>query len=107
MYSSPYQEFKLLVVDILGLSKDAIHVYLGLTVFFLTVAVLKKGKIDLWAVAPVLVLAVGMETIDLYDNYRSMNSMYWSNSVHDIINTTFWPLVIVALAKLKYLDTST
>ena len=103
MYTSPYQEFKLLVVDVLGLSKDAIHVYLGLTVFFLTIAILRKGKIDLWAVAPVIVLALGMETIDLYDSYRYMDSMYWSNSIHDIINTTFWPLVIIALSKLSYI----
>lgn len=97
----------MLVLGVLGLSKDAIHVYLGLAVFFLTVVVLKKGKIDLWAMAPVIILALSMETIDLYDSYRFMDSMYWSNSIHDIINTTFWPFVIVALAKSNYLNTST
>lgn len=107
MFTSPYQEFKMLVVDVLALSKDAVHVYLGLTVFFLTVVLFKKGKIDLWAVVPVLALAIGMEAIDLYESYRYMNSMYWSNSIHDIINTTFWPLVIVALARLKLINSNT
>ena len=106
MYSSPYQEFKLLVVGILGLSKDAIHIYLGLTVFFLTVAVWKKGKMDLAAVLPILGIAIGMETIDIYDNYRSMGLMYWSNSLHDILNTTFWPLIIVVLAKFRDMNRS-
>lgn len=104
MYTSPYQEFKLLVVDVLGLSKDAIHVYLGLIVFFLALTLFKKGKIDFWAVLPVLALAISMEAMDLYDNYRSMDSMYWSNSLHDIINTTFWPLIIVVLARFKFVN---
>ena len=103
MYSSSYQEFKLIVVNMLGLSKDAIHIYLGLTVFFLAVALWKKGRINLAAVLPVLILAIGMESIDLYDNYRSIGSMYWLNSLHDIINTNFWPTVIVLLARFRYI----
>lgn len=88
-------------MNVLGLSKDAIHLYLGLAVFFLSVIILKKGKVDLLSVIPVFLLAIAMESRDLYDNYQHMDSMFWSYSLHDIINTLFWPLTIVALEKIR------
>ena len=96
-----YQEFKLRVVELTGLSKDAIHVYVGLFVFFSFIAVARKGKVEPIALIPVLLVAVSMEIVDLYDNYRTMDSMYWGNSVHDLVNTAFWPVVIVLLVKFN------
>jgi len=47
-----YQEFKLIVVEFTGLSKDALHIYVGLLTFFAAVAVLKKGNVDSSALIP-------------------------------------------------------
>lgn len=96
-----YQDLKLRIIEITGLSRDAIHIYIGLLVFFSFVAVFRKGKIEPIAVVPVLFVAASMEIIDLYDNYLTMESMYWANSVHDLINTAFWPTIIVLLVKYK------
>ena len=96
-----YQEFKLRVIEITGLSKDAIHIYIGLFVFFSFVAVFRKGKIEPIALIPVLLIAVSMEIVDLYGNYRTMDSMYWGNSVHDLVNTVLWPVIIVFLVKFN------
>jgi hypothetical protein len=96
-----YQEFKLRIVELTGLSKDALHIYVGLFVFFSFVTAARKGKIEPIALIPVLLIAVSMEIVDLYDNYRTMGSMYWANSIHDLVNTALWPVVIVLLAQFN------
>jgi hypothetical protein len=101
MLLTQYQEFKLIVVELTGLSKDAIHIYVGLFIFFATVTILKKGKFDSSALIPVFIVALLMEIIDLIGNYQMMDSMYWGNSIHDLVNTLFWPLAIILLARFK------
>ncbi len=97
-----YQEFKLRVIDLTGLSRDAIHIYVGLFVFFSFVGFIRKGKIEPIALIPVFVVAAAMEVIDLYGNYQTMDSMYWGNSLHDLVNTLFWPVVIVLLVRFNH-----
>jgi hypothetical protein len=99
MYSGLYQEFKLSVLEITGLSRDAIHIYVGLFVFFSVVVALRKGRVEAIALIPVALVASLMEVTDLYDNYRTLNSIGWGNSLHDVVNTAFWPVTIVLLAK--------
>lgn len=101
MQTSNYQQFKIIVVDLLNLSKDAIHVHLGLTVFFLVVLLWKRGNILATCIVPVVILALGMEAADLYDDYQSIGYFRWANSAHDIINTILWPALIILLAKIK------
>jgi uncharacterized membrane protein len=96
-----YQEFKFRVVELTGLSRDAIHIYVGLFVFFSFIAVFRKGKVEPVALIPVLFITVSMEIVDLYDNFRTMDSMYWGNSVHDLVNTVLWPVVIVLLVRFN------
>lgn len=102
MYTSWYQEIKLVIVNLTGLSKDAIHIYVGLSIFLIAAGILNKGKISYLALIPVFVLAGLMESIDLYDDYNSLGLFNWAGSGHDLINTTIWPVIIVILAKLKY-----
>ncbi len=99
MDTSFYQGLKLILLDALNLSKDAIHMHIGLIVFFLAVVVWKKGRLELACILPVLLAALTMEVLDLYDDLNSLGHMRWSASFHDILNTIFWPFVIVFLAK--------
>ncbi|KRW66096.1 hypothetical protein AO741_12720 [Pseudomonas sp. TTU2014-105ASC] len=99
MESSGYQSFKLIILDVLTLSKDAIHVHVGLLVFFLAVFIWRRGKIDILALFPVFLAAGGMEVLDLRDDLRSLGYMRWSASLHDFINTVFWPAFTVLLSK--------
>jgi hypothetical protein len=103
MFLTQYQEFKLIVVNLTGLSKDAIHIYVGLFSFFATVTILKKVKVDSSTLIPVFIIALLMEAVDLIGNYQTMDSMYWDNSIHDLVNTLFWPMAIVLLARFKKL----
>jgi len=92
---------KLHILDLVSLSRDAVHIHIGLAVFFMAVLLWEKGKVTLSCVVPVLVVAIGMELFDLYDNFGSTGSMRWLNSLHDIINTILWPVLIAMFFWIK------
>ncbi|OKY26603.1 hypothetical protein [Thalassotalea sp. PP2-459] len=95
METSPYQGLKLTILEFLSLSKDAIHIHIGLLVFFLAVLLWRRGRPDILALLPVFVIAGGMEVLDLQDDWASLGYMRWSASLHDLINTIFWPTFVV------------
>ena len=98
---SEYQEAKRIIVSILELSKDSIHMHVGLIVFFLAVVFWKKGSIEARCLIPVAIVASLMEILDLRYDYVSLGHFRLkaiTASIHDLINTTFWPVVIVVLA---------
>jgi hypothetical protein len=97
------QTIKLLVVSVTGLSRDALHTYTGLTTLFLAALILRK---PLKSMIPwLIVLAVGAtgEIIDMYDDMILRG--YWkvNSSMHDMLNTLFWPTVILLLARFTRL----
>lgn len=101
MDTSFYQNLKLAILNILDLPKDAIHIHIGLVIFFLTVILWKKGRIEITCLLPVLVIACLMEALDLRDDLNSLGYMRWSASLHDFTNTMLWPVLITCLAKVK------
>lgn len=99
MTSSTYQSIKLTILEVLDLSKDAIHMHIGLAVFLAAVILWRRGRLDYWSLLPVIFVAVAMECLDLRDDMRSLGYMRWSASVHDIVNTTLWPILAVMSSK--------
>ncbi len=96
---SPFQSFKHDVVQFAALSKDALHVYVGLVVFLVVVAFARKGLKSGWALLAVVGVAVVGELLDLRDEMRSRDHMNWAASLHDLLNTCFWPLLLWLLAR--------
>lgn len=56
---------------------------------------------SLISLIPVLVIASAMEALDLFDDFRSLGYLNWSNSIHDLINTCFWPVLIYLIVQFK------
>ena len=100
MTTSIYQNLKLHILSFCHLSKDAAHIYIGLLTLFIWVLLSRKPLGSLKSVIPVLMVAVTMEFLDLRDDLNSLGHMRWGASFHDIINTIFWPVVIVFIFKL-------
>jgi len=100
MKTSLYQLIKIHVLSFFHLSKDASHIYIGLIIFFLYVFLFRKSFRSLKTLIPVLLLSVGMELLDLRDDFNSFGHFRWSASLHDILNTLFWPSFIVLFFKL-------
>ena len=98
---SEYQNAKLIILSILEISKDAIHIHIGLIVFFAAVVLWRKGAIDARCLVPAVIVASLMEMLDLRDEYSSLGRIRMAAvtaSIHDMLNTLFWPVVIVVLA---------
>ena len=92
---SSYQLFKLWWLAVLPLTKDAIHVYIGLLCLLGALVVFRRRLGSYQALIPGLALSIAMEILDLRDGYP------WSASVHDIVNTNLMPFVIVTLTRLQ------
>ena len=99
MAMSAFQGFKHELVQLASLSKDALHIYVGMTVFLVVAAIARKGLRSGLAVLVVLAVAVVGEILDLRDEYRSREHLLWLASLHDLLNTCFWPLVLWLLAR--------
>lgn len=94
---SDFQELKIAILDVLHLSKDAVHLHLGILVF-ITVLLLLRGRRSPWlACTAVLVLALVLELLDLRDDRRSLGHFRWTASLHDLANTLLWPTVLTVL----------
>lgn len=95
------QEAKWLLMGATGLSKDALHVYVGLTVLF-GAALLGRWRIGDWRpLAAVLLVATAGEIWDLIDNIRTGAPMQWSGHAKDIANTLFWPAILTLLVRTR------
>jgi hypothetical protein len=95
----PFQSGKLWLQDLVGLSKDALHIYVGLAVFLLALALLRAPLRDWRPVAAVFAVALTGEVWDLIEWTTRGRPVQWPNHWHDLWNTCFWPLVLFALAR--------
>ncbi|WP_206485095.1 hypothetical protein [Thalassotalea sp. G2M2-11] len=97
--TSGYQHIKLIILDLVDLSRDAIHIHIGLAVFLLAIIFWRRQQVDLWALVPVFLIACLMEALDLRDDLATFGYLRWSASLHDVINTVFWPTIAVITSK--------
>lgn len=72
METSAVRSVKLAIVAITGLSKDALHVYIGLTVFLLVAAVNKRTASSRVPWLAVLLTATLGALVDMRDDIRSL-----------------------------------
>jgi len=103
METSAVQSIKLAIVSCAGLSKDALHIYVGLSVFFVTAIVLRKPLRSIIPWLAVAAVAIAGEVLDMRDDITSLGYWRWKASLHDVLNTLFWPTVLLLLAKFRVL----
>ena len=101
MATSAVQSIKLAVVSATGLSKDALHIYVGLAVFLVIALLSRKGLASWRAWVAVLVVAVCGELLDMRDDLVGAGHWRWRASLHDVINTCFWPTILLVLARWR------
>lgn len=99
-HTSQYQLFKLRILDLIPVSKDAAHVYIGMTCLLFALLVLRIPLRSYRALIPGVVVALVMEVFDLRDDVVSLGHPRWWASLHDLVNTNLAPLVLVTVGRL-------
>ena len=82
-----------------NLSKDALHVYVGLAVMLLVVLVLKRSLGDWRPLAAVAFASIAGELWDVIDTFSHGGRPRWQANWKDIWNTMFWPTILFGLAR--------
>jgi hypothetical protein len=96
---SPFQQAKMALVQLLGLPKDALHIYVGLAIFLAAAALLRR-PIGSWVpIAAVIAAALAGEAWDLIETRAAGARPHWDRNWHDVWNTCFWPAVLFLLAR--------
>ena len=98
--TSNYQLFKLRVLHAIPVSKDAAHIYVGMSCLLLALLVFRAPLRSYRALIPGLIAALAMEVFDLRDDLVSVGHFRWSASLKDVVNTNLIPLVLVTVARL-------
>lgn len=96
---SALQATKLWLIDMTGLSKDALHVCVALILFFGSAMLFKWSLVGWRPWTVVLVAAVAGEAWDIRDRLVSAVPVDLAGDWHDIWNTMCWPSVILILAR--------
>ncbi|SRR5688500_6598395 len=90
-----YQDFKLLWLSVLPITKDAIHIYIGFLALLVALIVFRRRITSYWALVPGLVVSLAMEVFDLRDGFG------WGASLKDLVNTNLIPFLLVQLARWR------
>ena len=101
--TSKYQLFKLRVLDLIPVSKDAAHIYVGMGCLLLALLILRAPLRSCWALLPGLIAALAMEVFDLRDDLVTVGHFRWDASLKDVINTNLLPLLLVTVARLGWI----
>jgi hypothetical protein len=96
---SVFQQLKIWLIQLLGLPKDALHIYVGLTVFLIGLALFRWPMSSWKPVGLVLGAALVGEAWDVLDTLRIGADPVWARNWHDVWNTCFWPSVLFLLAR--------
>jgi hypothetical protein len=99
MDASLFQTLKTSIVRTVGLSQDALHVHVGLMVFILLALSLRKRGFSWLPFAAAVCAALLGELLDMRDDLATRGFWRVGASIHDIINTAFWPLLLTLLAR--------
>lgn len=96
---SGFQQVKVALVQLLGLPKDALHIYVGLAIFLVSAAVLRRPLGSWLPIAAVAAAALAGEAWDLIETRAAGVRPHYDRNWHDVWNTCFWPAVLFLLAR--------
>ena len=97
---SPYQSLKPIVMEVFGLTRDAIHIYVGFFAFMATLILWKNNNSRSKALIPGFLLSLMMEMMDIHDDPRpNLNYQLLLSCFHDLVNTNFIPVFLVLFFK--------
>lgn len=91
--------FKTELVRATALSRDALHIYLGLLAHVGAALLLRRRLGDWLPWLAVLALAVGNEVADLWVDIWPEHAFQAASAIHDLVNTMILPTAVLAFAR--------
>jgi hypothetical protein len=99
---SEYQLLKRQILEVLPVSKDAVHMYIGLGCLLLSIFLLRIPPAAWRALLLGFLVSLVMEGLDLRDNVRYPPTVRAVEAVHDLVNTNLAPFLFVLTLRLRY-----
>ena len=101
MEATALQSFKLAILAATSLSRDALHIHVGLAVMLLTALLFRRTLRSPLPWLAALVACLLVEAVDLHDDLASLGRLRWKASAHDLVNTMLWPTVLLLAARFS------
>ena len=98
---SEYQLLKRQILEVLPLSKDAIHIYIGVACLGVSIFLLRMAPSAWRALLLGFVASLVMEGLDLRDNVRYPMTVRIIESARDLVNTNLSPFLFVLVTRLR------
>lgn len=92
-----YNAIKTNLADLLGITKDALHIHIGLAIFVALIVILRRspGSVIPWL--GVLAFELLNELLDIFHWHEGAFYFEIGDAFKDVANTMFWPtLTMVA-----------
>lgn len=90
------------IVEFSGVSRDALHVHLGLVIFLLVSIYFRNHpRRLLFGWLAVLAAQTINEALDFHDWYVWTRGWNWRKSLTDYVHTLLWPSILLLLASRR------
>jgi hypothetical protein len=103
MHPTTFQSIKLSIIAASQLSRDALHIYVGLATWLVAAWLFRRPLRSYAPLLAVLLVAVLVEVVDLRDDWVTRGRLRWWASAHDLANTLFWPTVLLLATRYSRL----
>jgi hypothetical protein len=90
-----YNALKTEIAEWIGITKDALHVHVGLAVFFAAVILLRRSPASLVPWLVVFGLEVANELKDIFHWSHGRFFFDLGDAPKDLVNTMIWPTLLV------------
>jgi hypothetical protein len=96
-----FQHLKMGLIYVTGLEKDALHIYAGISIYLLSLLILRRYTVRSGVLALLIttLIALMAEVLDLRYTLMARGQLHWAASLHDLINTCLLPYTLFALSK--------
>jgi hypothetical protein len=94
-----YNAFKTQLSDLLGISKDALHIHLGLATYLIVLVVFRRQLTSPVPWLALLAFEIVNEFLDIFHVHEGVMGLDLSGSLKDVLNTMFWPTVVLVAAR--------
>jgi hypothetical protein len=85
--------------ELLHLSKDALHIHIGIGLYAMAVLAFRRGPGSWLPWLTVLGFELANEAIDIF--HHGFAHLEVSGSIKDLFNTMFWPTIVLTAARIQ------